>query len=89
MGVTFANYYMCDLEKSIFDAEPDLKPVIYCRYIDDIYILKQSEYELPKLVDTLLRNSVLQFMSEQGHNHQLNFLDVNVTIQGDHFTTSV
>ena len=69
LGVTFANYYMCNLENSIFEEEPDLKPAKYSRLIDDIFILTQSEDELTKLVDTLQRNSVLQFTSEQGHHH--------------------
>ena len=42
-GVTFGNYYMHNQENSIFEAERDLKPAIYCCYIDDIFILTQSE----------------------------------------------
>ena len=38
LGPTFANFYMCHIENKIFDADPSMKPTIYCRYVDVSYI---------------------------------------------------
>ena len=39
MGPTFANYYMFHLENSVFDDNPMIKPTIYCKYVDDIFVV--------------------------------------------------
>ena len=46
LGVTFANFYMCDLEDKILDDNPQVKPIIYCCYIDDIFVVTQDMTEL-------------------------------------------
>ena len=40
LGVTVAIFYMCHLEKSVLDIQPNIKPIVYCRYIDDIFFIK-------------------------------------------------
>ena len=36
--VTFANYYMTHLKNQIFNSEPQLKPTLYCRFVDDDFV---------------------------------------------------
>ena len=86
LGVTFANFYMCDLENKILDNNPQLKPPIYCRYIDDIFVVTHDMTQLQALKTALQNNSVLTFTHEIGHNN-INFLDINVDTSTAHSTT--
>ena len=45
LGPTFANYYMGDLEKKVFN-EPNMKTSIYARYVDDTFVQIEDENEL-------------------------------------------
>ena len=67
IGLTFANFYICDLEIKILDDNPHLKPTIYCRYIDDIFVGTQDMTKLQDLKTALQNNSVLTFTHEIGH----------------------
>ena len=51
IGVTFANFYMCHLENSVLDIQPNIKPIVYCRYIDDIFFIIKNIDQLTKLKD--------------------------------------
>ena len=33
LGVTFANFYMTDVENKFFELNPHLKPTVFCRYV--------------------------------------------------------
>ena len=89
LGVAFANFYMTHIENNIFDAYPDLKPDIYCRYVDDCFLVTNSVEKLPALIELFQSNSVLKFTHEIGNNRRLNFLDVNVTDRDNKYETSV
>ena len=58
LGVTFANFYMCDLKIKLIDEKPHLKPHIYCRY-SDIFVVTHNMTQIEDLKTTLLNNSVL------------------------------
>ena len=64
LGVLFANFYMGSLEEKIFTQQPDLKPPIYTRYIDDIFINASSEEHVTQLIDIFKNNSALNFTHE-------------------------
>ena len=38
LGPTFANFYMENLEQSIL-LDNNIKPSVYCRYVDDIFVV--------------------------------------------------
>ena len=78
LGVTFANYYMVNLENKIFRDRPELKPKVYCRYIDDCFLLLENTDQLHPLIQAFKSNSVLNFTYELGTERKLNFLDVSV-----------
>ena len=87
LGPTFANYYMGDLEKRVF-SEPNSKPTIYVRYVDDTFVQK-DENELVKLKNLFQNHSKLNFTYELTTNNKLPFLDVLVEPCEGMFKTQV
>ena len=88
LGPTFANFYMGELENKVFE-NPNLKPLIYARYVDDIFIVVKSEKEMINLQHIFQENSVLNFTYEIGVAGKLPFLDVEVNNKESKFETSV
>ena len=88
LGPTFANFYMGELEENIFRNVME-KPLIYVRYIDDIFVLVSGEDKLVQLRNTFQEHSVLKFTYELGVDGRLPFLDVQVNKSGTKFKTSV
>ena len=89
LGVTFANFYMAHLENSVFHNQPDLKPQVYCRFIDDCFLIVDSEDDLEPITDAFKQNSVLNFTHEIGGS-KINFLDVTVENEGSNeYSTKV
>lgn len=87
LGCIFANYYMCSLENDVI---PNLKnqPACYARYVDDIFVVINSEDDLDSMKNILEEKSVLKFTHELGYK-KLNFLDVTIDISNNQLDTSV
>jgi hypothetical protein len=75
LGPTLASFYMCHLENSAFD-NLTTKPKIYCRYVDDCFVVMDSVDELHALKEYFENNSVLRFTYETEIKRKLPFLDV-------------
>ena len=88
LGVTFANFYMCNLENTVFANNPALKPRVYCRFVDDCFLIINSELDLLPLINAFKNNSVLNFTYELG-DRKLNFLDVSLEHKNGTLNTSV
>ena len=76
--VSLSPIFMCHIENSMLDSEPEFKPTTYCRYIDDIFIITDSIDKILKLKQSFEETSILTFTCELGINHHINFLDVHV-----------
>ena len=87
LGPTFANFYMADLENKVLNI-PDMKPNIYCRFVDDIFT-DASHDLLLKLKNSMEDNSVVKFTYELSQNNQLPFLDILTHFHSNTFATSV
>ena len=75
----FANFYMPDLENNILEKLNDeYKPSVYCRYVDDIFLLIPNVCILYKLKYQFENQSILKFTWEIDKNEIISFLDVNV-----------
>ena len=68
---------------------PGLKPTIYCRYVDDIFVLAKNIDQVLELRHSFMNNSVLNFTYELEKYKKLNFLDVTVTRGSNGLLTSV
>ena len=88
LGPTFANFYMGELERNIFENVTE-KLLTYVRYVDDILVLVNCEDELVHLRKVFQETSVLNFTYELGVNGKMPFLDVQVDKNSTNFRTSV
>lgn len=89
LGPLFANFYMGSIENKIFFHQPELKPSIYVRYVDDIFLNTDTESDVTHLVNTFKENSSLNFTYEMEDNGKLPFLDVMVQRNTTSFSTEV
>ena len=88
LGPTFAEYYMCEIENRVLSDE-HIKPELYCRYVDDIFVVVRDEEQLENLRLAFEMNSVLKFTYELGQNRTLPFLDIVVQAKNNSFVTKV
>ena len=88
LGVAFANFYMTHIENTVFDNNPSLKPRIYCRYIDDCFLLLDNANQVHEIIRAFQESSVLTFIHEIGLNNTINFLDVAIDNSGNSFSTT-
>ena len=88
LGVLFAQAFMSAVEELTFK-NGDVKPQLYCRYIDDIFVCTHSSELLEKLRLRLQEISGLNFTVEMNTGGKLPFLDVLVDSTSGEFVTSV
>jgi hypothetical protein len=88
LGPTIASYYMCELENKALSTLT-CKPKIYCRYVDDCFLVIDNIKELISLKNYFEANSVLKFTYETEIHKQLPFLDVLITRTTDSLKTAV
>ena len=88
LGPCFANFYMGHIENIVLN-DLGLKPSIYGRYVDDIFIQITDESQIISLKNALESNSVLNFTYEMNVNNKLPFLDIMVDSSGTDFRTEV
>ena len=91
LGPTLANAFLCHYEKEWLDNCPiHFKPVIYKRYVDDIFVLFSSKEHLQLFVDYMNKqHKCLKFTSEAGNDNSFSFLDIKITSHNKQFKTSV
>ena len=90
LGVLFANAYMNEIEDRVFNSSDfTVRPHIYKRYVDDIYLEVANEGDLNKLKEEMESKSILKFTYEIGTDKKLPFLDVCVNISDGHHDLQV
>ena len=89
--ITLANAFLCHYEKEWLDNCPiHFKPVIYKRYVDDIFVLFSSKEHLQLFVDYMNKqHKCLKFTSEAENDNSFSFLDIKITRHNQQFKTSV
>ena len=91
LSPTLANAFLCHYEKEWLDNCPiHFKPVIYKRYVDDIFVLFSSKEHLQLFVDYMNKqHKCLKFTSEAENDNSFSFLDIKITRHNQQFKTSV
>ena len=88
---TLANAFLFHYENFWLDRyPPEFKPVVYRRYVDEIFVLfKSKDYLLlfDKRMNTKHKNFKFTFHFEQ--NNSFSFFDVKITLGNNGFFTSV
>ena len=86
LGCLFANMYMCRLENRVLGT---LRPAIYCRYVDDIFVEVDDEAQLYALKTTMERESCLRFTTEVSVENRISFLDIDISQEDGTLKTKV
>ena len=81
LGPTLANAFLCHYEKEWLDNCPShFKPIVYRRYVDDIFVLFSSKEHLQPFVDYMNKqHRCIKFTSETEQNDTFSFLDIKIT----------
>ena len=90
MAPSYANLFMAKLEKSLLSRPTTLKPLVWWRYIDDVFVLwTHGEEALKEFIDDLnIAHSTIKFTSEWSHT-QIHFLDVLVCLKDGLLSTDL
>ena len=88
LGVLYANTYMCHVEAKALQSVP-VKPYVYRRYVDDIYLQVEDESVITSLKEQLEAHSVLNFTQERENNGKLHYLDVDIEAKDGKYITKV
>ena len=91
LGPTLANAFLCHYEKEWLDNCPShFKPIVYRRYVHDIFVLFSSKEHLQPFVDYMNKqHRCIKFTSETEQNNTFSFLNINITRQNNQLKTSV
>ena len=91
LGPALVNIFMCSIKiKWLRDCPNEFKPVLYRRYIDDIFALFCSPDYADKFKEYLLSKHLnINFSKEKEKDGCLPFLDVNIFRENEKFATNV
>ena len=80
LGPTLATAFLCHFEKNWLNECPSqFKPVVYKRYVDDIFVLFKSKEHLKLFVSYMnLKYKNIKFIFEAVDSNNFSFLDVSV-----------
>ena len=91
VGATLTNAFLCHYEKIWLNECPSqFKPVIYRRYVDDIFVLFKSKEHLKLFVNC--RNSKhknIKFTYGTEDSNNFSFLSVKITRKNKRLVTSI
>ena len=91
LGPTLADIFLCFHEQIWLDNCPvEFKPVIYRRFVDDIFLLFRSKEHIEKFYLYLnCQHPNIRFTSEIEENNSISFLDIKINRHNNRFLTSV
>ena len=88
LGVLFAQAFMAAVEEEVLQ-DSSVKPTLYCRYVDDIFVEARDMPSLQRLKARLEEVSGLRFTVEDSRANKISFLDVTIDATDGNFITSV
>ena len=91
LGPAFANIFMCALERYfISNCPPELKPLLYRRYVDDTFCIFENSTQIQWFLQYLNRQHPnIIFTHESEDSNSLLLLDVLVTHSDNGFSTNL
>ena len=90
LAPTLANFFLGHIEKKLMsNCNDEVKPKLYVRYVDDIFVVFSSSVDYKPFFDILnAQHSNLRFTVELG-DKDLTFLDTQVSIENGNFESWV
>ena len=89
LAPTLANFFVGHLEKTLFHDVEDTHPVLYLRYVDDVFCVFRKGVDFQHFLSTLNNlHSNLQFTYEYG-GREIPFLDTKVSLNNKSVSTTV
>ena len=73
LTLTLLDFRMCSLENKILEAQPNLRPIIYSKYLDGIFFLSKNLDQVLKLRNYFTINFFFKFDIRIGKIQKLNF----------------
>ena len=89
LSPTFTDVYMCHLENRVLEGDTLTKPMLYTRYVDDIFVALDDIASLPDIECKLSKESILSFTLELQKDGQLAFVYCVVRYFEEGYRTSV
>ena len=91
LGPTPAKAILCHYERKWLNECPSqFKPVVYKRYVDDVFVLFKSKEHLKLFVNYMnSKHRNIKFTFETEDSNNFSFLDVKITRQNKRFVTSI
>ena len=80
LGPTFAEFYMANLEKTVFDSSCPHQPKFYTRYVDDTLTIFENADHMKSFMQRLKESSCLNFTCEKPKCDTFQFLDVEFSV---------
>ena len=89
LGPTLANAFLYPFKKQCFSDSPqEFCPIIYRRYVDDIFVIFNSHEQLKKFVEYInTRHPRVKFTFEHIHNNSFSFLSITKCRENNKTTT--
>jgi hypothetical protein len=88
MAPSYANLFMGHLETTFLNKQ-DLKPLLWARYIDDIFVLWPHGRDSLSSFISFLNSSFSVSFTSSVSDSLITFLDINIQIKDNKFITSV
>ena len=91
LGPTLANVFMSHMEKRwLKDCPLEFKPILYRRYVDDSFLLFNSDQHIQQFLEYLNnKHESIKFTVELSKNNILPFLDIKIKKESNGFSTSI
>ena len=91
LGPTPAKAILCHYERKWLNECPSqFKPVVYKRYVDDVFVLFKSKEHLKLFVNYMnSKHRNIKFTFETEDSNNFSFLDVKIIRQNKRFVTSI
>ena len=91
LAPTLANAFLCHYEKIwlINECPSQFKPVVYRRYVDNIFVLFKSKEHLKPCVNYMNSKHNIKFTFEIEDSKNLSYLHVKIARKNEWFFTSI
>ena len=83
LGLTLANFFLGDLENSVFEHSSPSRPKIYFRYVDDVFAVFDDNPAVDSFLNVLNNlHNIITFTVDTS-TASMHFFDVDVKVNDD------